>query len=570
MLIPRRVLLVAPAVLCSRTALAQPALNILDFQCFINRFAAGDVYANCDGSTAAPVLNALDFSCYIREYAARNPYADCDAQGWTTFIVENVYFVSSSTGSDSNPGTEAFPFRSLARGYAALRAGHADQLSLKCGDSWLEAFPRWTKGSNQAAYMVVTSYGTGPRPQLRTPAATSAFDLASGVTGLAIAHIDFAPNVRGGSNYAGINNVGGLNHFLVEGCSITSYPGNIVIQVAGNAPISDIKIRRNIIADSYDTGAGHSQGIFMQGVQGWAIVGNVFDANAVNKADIFCHNVYIQTDCSPGEFSDNISARASSHGVQQRPGGTMENNLFLRNPINAYQGRTTPGQNLCRWNVALDSQNINAIDIRGVGFDIGAIGGLIFSHNVIAHQTGSNGPYNISAVSFANIQGGATVEGNVIRDWGYATAGPPMACNAVAFGWYQGATGTIEVFHNKIIQRRYGQVIAHSNGAPFASNFNYHDNSYWTTNDTTPGCYSPFDWAPASGGSASAWRSITGDNSTFADPGPLDLTLQGVTGMTLAEFMAECRKQSRQNWRDEFTSDYINDIIRKRAGVQPN
>jgi hypothetical protein len=49
---------------------ASPILNANDFQCFLNRFAAGDPYANCDGSTSPPVLNANDFQCYLNTYAA--------------------------------------------------------------------------------------------------------------------------------------------------------------------------------------------------------------------------------------------------------------------------------------------------------------------------------------------------------------------------------------------------------------------------------------------------------------------------------------------------------------------
>ncbi len=50
-----------------------PALNVLDFSCFLNRFAAGDPYANCDGSTTPPVLNVLDFSCFLNQFAAGCP-----------------------------------------------------------------------------------------------------------------------------------------------------------------------------------------------------------------------------------------------------------------------------------------------------------------------------------------------------------------------------------------------------------------------------------------------------------------------------------------------------------------
>lgn len=40
-----------------------------DFQCFLNRFAAGDPWCNCDESTGAPLLTANDFQCILNEYA---------------------------------------------------------------------------------------------------------------------------------------------------------------------------------------------------------------------------------------------------------------------------------------------------------------------------------------------------------------------------------------------------------------------------------------------------------------------------------------------------------------------
>ena len=50
-----------------------PALNVLDFACFLNMFAAGDPYANCDSSTTPPVLNVLDFACFLNGFAAGCP-----------------------------------------------------------------------------------------------------------------------------------------------------------------------------------------------------------------------------------------------------------------------------------------------------------------------------------------------------------------------------------------------------------------------------------------------------------------------------------------------------------------
>jgi hypothetical protein len=56
----------------------QPILNVDDFTCFINAYAAAQFlppaqqlthYANCDGSTVHPVLNVDDFTCFINAYS---------------------------------------------------------------------------------------------------------------------------------------------------------------------------------------------------------------------------------------------------------------------------------------------------------------------------------------------------------------------------------------------------------------------------------------------------------------------------------------------------------------------
>jgi probable HAF family extracellular repeat protein len=57
---------------CDASTVA-PVLNVNDFQCFLNRFAAGSSYANCDGSTVAPALNVNDFVCFLNAFATGCP-----------------------------------------------------------------------------------------------------------------------------------------------------------------------------------------------------------------------------------------------------------------------------------------------------------------------------------------------------------------------------------------------------------------------------------------------------------------------------------------------------------------
>jgi hypothetical protein len=47
-----------------------PILNVQDFTCFLQRYAAAENYANCDSSTVVPTLNVQDFTCFLQRYAA--------------------------------------------------------------------------------------------------------------------------------------------------------------------------------------------------------------------------------------------------------------------------------------------------------------------------------------------------------------------------------------------------------------------------------------------------------------------------------------------------------------------
>jgi len=47
-----------------------PVLTANDFQCFVDRFAAGNSWANCDGSTVNPILTANDFQCFLDRFVA--------------------------------------------------------------------------------------------------------------------------------------------------------------------------------------------------------------------------------------------------------------------------------------------------------------------------------------------------------------------------------------------------------------------------------------------------------------------------------------------------------------------
>jgi hypothetical protein len=522
-------------------------------------------------------MHHMRFTCSIATVAAASigstVFADgppTDDSGWTILTPAagaRLIYVSSSTGSDSNSGlSTSVPVQTLARAYSLLRDGNPDWVLLKAGDVWNESFPSINKSANSSTqYMVITSYGTGPRPQLRT---TSPAFYGGGGTirrGLAIVDLDLAPSTPG-SGYGGITFLESWGHVLIEGCSIIGYPDNIIIQETGSGRLPDMQIRRCVLADSEDVGPPHSQGLFMGSCDDWLVEGCIIDNNARDKADMFCHNVYIHQTSGPGIFRENISARACSHGVQQRPGGTMENNLFLQNPINAYQGKSASDHpaatNYVFNNVVLDSRDINIILPRGFGYVLGGADNTVIEYNVAAHQqTGSS---NVTAFSFDGINA-ATVHGNFVYDWTYQYAGW-----GTAYQWDTIGYGPVLFTGNFAYQPNDGMCVRHEGRALDAS-FTYTGNSYFSTNPATG--YQQFSSANGIEGSWSWWRGLAGEQgSTFGNPGSYDVTIGaymqsiGLTG-SVDEFMAQARLQSKQYWRPQLMSATINNWVRARLGM---
>jgi len=488
--------------------------------------------------------------------------------GWTNLSPAagaRVVYVSSSAGSDSNGGLSASaPVRSLAKGYSLLRDGNPDWMVLRSGDTWNETFPSWSKSANSnSQYMVVASYGVGPRPRIVAPVNETLF-YSGGDTprrGLALLDLDLSP-AAGGSHESGIMLLNVWQHVLIEGCKVIGFSDNIVIEDVNFERQSDIKIRRCIIADSNNAGpTGHSQGIFMRCVDNWVIEGCVLDYNGRTRNTIFCHNVYIHETCGAGVFNENISARASSHGVQQRPGGQMVNNLFLQNSINAYQGSAAGVPNVFRFNVVLDSKDVNPVDARGWGFICS--GNTTVEYNVAAHQESGTGLGTVRAFDFDGVSS-AVVRGNFVYDWRRPGEG-----DGSSYHWGEGA-GTVLFENNYANQPMGGMCVRHVERS-LSSSFTYRNNKYWTINPF--GGYWGFATAYNAQVNWDVWRAQANETgTTFANPGQLDVRIErylmslNMTGF-VPGFMANARSQSKLNWHPQFTSAVVNDWVRARVGL---
>jgi hypothetical protein len=334
-----------------------------------------------------------------------------------------IIYVSSSTGDDVNDGlSEAKPKKTIAAGYSLLRTDFPDHLLLKKGDVWVDTFGTWKKcGRSLQEPMVVGSYGTGPRPLLKTGGNNGLITQNSSGTPLVmhsvtISGLSFYAHTRDpqGTEFVssqtspvGVKLLRGGHHMILDDCLFRSYHNAIVIQDYENTGMQDMTVRGCVAVDSYSDNQGHSQGIYCSGVDRLLIEDCVFDHNGWNTAfpgaiaTMYNHNMYLQYNCKNVTTRRNILMRASSHAIQQRSGGIMENTFAWRNPIGLTMGSNqNPVPNLgtvtgsIKNSVILEGNDITPALPRGWGvhFEPTDIAAITVENNVIANvvATGTN------------------------------------------------------------------------------------------------------------------------------------------------------------------------------------
>lgn len=308
-----------------------------------------------------------------------------------------IIHVSSSAGNDSNDGSLNAPKKTLAAAYNSLRHGFPDRMLLKKGDVWVEAFPTWKKGGRSLNEpLVIANYGTGPRPVLKTGGSSALVCHSSSLTPEKVNHvivsgIHFHAHTRDPSDHQysgstsspnGVRWLRATEGLTIDDCYFDSYHNALNIQDYEDKGVRNVTIRGCVIVDSYSDnagGGGHSNGMYVSKVDGLLIEDCVFDHNGWNpqapgsSADIYQHNLYIQYNNKNVTVRRNIFMRASSHGVQLRPGGLLEDNFFFRNPIalliGSDQNTVNPGQveGTIRGNVILEGNDIRTDLPRGWG-----------------------------------------------------------------------------------------------------------------------------------------------------------------------------------------------------------
>lgn len=203
---------------------------------------------------------------------------------------------------------------------------------------------------------------------------------------------------------------GGRN-WTIENCSISRAYVGIALQ-GFDGPWQNITLKRLKITDCRSI--SRSQGMYIDNTHGLYLEKVLVDN--CGYPDIFSHNVYIQSNCSDVRVSNCFFSRAGSHGIQLRPGGIVEDCIFVSNPIQLLLGgggdQPVPGgvDVVARGNKLYYASDISTSQRRGWGIVAENANRIQIENNLVAYATGTG---DVQAISLDYERSGATV---VIRD----------------------------------------------------------------------------------------------------------------------------------------------------------
>jgi hypothetical protein len=358
-----------------------------------------------------------------------------DDDGWAVIEpgTQHQTIYVSNAGDDSNDGLS--PQSSLATIDAArakLRQGSSDWLLLKRGDTFSGTrFREELTGESAEHPMVIGSYSDGPRPII-----DGALQLWG--TRRHVAILDLRLEKVG--KYC-LDVLGTIENMYVENVVTSGCESRI--QGSDDSKHTGVTLRRSMLLDGHLAepvdGAGdwsaildnRLSGVYVANVDGLFIDECYADKSGWEEGydpDVgagphppskYSHNFYLQSSNENIVFRGTISSRAASFGAQVRPGGVVQQNVFVGNNAAFFTGGDNPS--LIDKNVVTIAGNKVATQIgaRGWGLAPQEVGGSVVRDNVVAHSVD---PLGSISQDFANNgihnTGGTTTEGNVVWNWG--------------------------------------------------------------------------------------------------------------------------------------------------------
>lgn len=251
---------------------------------------------------------------------------------WTDFTLPagaiEVY-VSSSTGSDGNIGTEGQPIQTLAEAVSRIVPGRGDHILLKRNDRWDEGISNLNNlggGAGVNAKLIISSYGTGSRPRITQPFSDTSS--SGSLDHFALVGLDFwaverdpsQPEFDSESTVHGLRLFGSFDDLLIEDCVFRFWRNGITLQEFGGTSLSNFTLRRSMVIDTYQPPTGHAQGMFLFRIDGVLVEECLFDKNGFNvelgrEPTVFNHCTYFNQ-CKNWTVRWNIFGERGNIGVK--------------------------------------------------------------------------------------------------------------------------------------------------------------------------------------------------------------------------------------------------------------
>lgn len=508
-------------------------------------------------------------------------------EGWTILrpsADSRLIYVSSSQGNDANNGlSENAPKATLSAAAALLRDGFPDWLLLKRGDIFdtsLMGFG-WNKSGRSADEpTVMSSYGTGTlRPRIHSGTwdglSSTNNPSVSPIRHVAIVGVHFFASGYTGSEWEpkGLGWHADFENLLIEDCRFEKYFGGMVVEVLDGPRGQNLRIRRCQVLDSYTTLSGHSGGVYINAVDGILLEENLIDHNGWSETvpgavpTIFRHNVYVQSTNTGLRAIGNLIASGGSHGMQARPGGLVENNLFVNNAMALLLGTswtTYEDVNIeAKRNVILTGRDLTPSLPRGWGIEVVTTQSGLVQGNIIANNgdVGFPVPLGVGDVTVPTGVHNLVIEDNKIYNWGG---------HSNTQGVYPLISGLV-FRRNFIVERDVNSPLLRHLSPISPSYFQSSENRFWTRVTPLDSWFRNVDAFL----SLDQWRQIVGDTTSriarpnFRDPsrdlGAYNAHLGGAN--SFREFLTHARGMSKRNWDSRYTAAAVNDWIRE--GFEP-
>jgi hypothetical protein len=455
------------------------------------------------------------------------------AEGFTDFELApgGRIIYCAANGDDRNDGlSPQRPIRTIRRGYDLLRDDAGDWLLFRRGDTFHGGFVYWDlSGHSEEHPLVVGAYGEGPRPVIKTTGRGFINCWHRHLT----QHVAFvglhlyasrrdpdSPDYVGvGTDESGFRWLLNSENILFEDLRVDWFAANFNLGSFNQDQeyaVRDTTIRRCVILNAWpgrvNGHVGHSQGVFLDRLNGVTLEGNFLDHNGHNprastgSPTVFNHNVYV-FQCKNVIFRNNVSARSSNFGIKIASDSSTKNNGFLVEN-NFFIGNT------------------NCITIGGNRVD---------------------GDYP----TFSSIN--VVVRNNVFTRHGRSLWGAPQS-----FGIHMQTVDNGLVEENLWVDSTY-------RGTSFAVfvNMSNPQRNVRIRNNTSYGWYTG-TFQGSGRGVQSSNNNVDLPASVYHDASrTIDSYVRSIGGSSVEGLLGEMANQSRQNWRDELTAPAINDYFRE-------